>query len=143
MSTPGTPAAPSISKPQAKRYALLATIAAATLAIVAELQRGNVPDPRIVVGAVIAAVLLTIGAEMAPAIAGGLAMVMLITALLVTGADVWKWAATLFSGARPAGVTGAGSGSALSGSGLAKNAGRSDRPKNPGAGFVTGDLTNR
>ena len=95
------PAAPNISKAQAKRYALLATIAAATLAVVAELQRGNTPDPRIVVGAVLAAVLLTIGAELAPAIAGGLAMVMLITALLVTGADVWAWAARLFSGARP------------------------------------------
>jgi predicted lipid-binding transport protein (Tim44 family) len=81
----------SMSKAQAKRYALLGTVAAATLAIVADLQRGNTPDPRVILGAVIAAVLLTLFAELAPAVAGGLSVVLLLTALLVTGADVWRW----------------------------------------------------
>jgi uncharacterized membrane protein YgcG len=54
----------SMSKAQAKRYALLGTVAA---------------------------VLLTLFAELAPAVAGGLSVVLLLTALLVTGADVWRW----------------------------------------------------
>jgi len=87
----GTPKAPGMSRSQAKKLALMAPLAAATLAFVASLTTtGGLPDLRVLLGAGVAAVMLSVFADLNPSLGGGFALLLLISATLVTGADAWQ-----------------------------------------------------
>lgn len=98
MSAPSAVA--SMDPGKAKRLALLSTGAAAGLAVVSGLVQsrerkfGKGPDQfdpaRIVAGALILAVILTLMAEVAPPVAGGFALLVLVTALFVVGEPAWQ-----------------------------------------------------
>jgi hypothetical protein len=75
-----------------KRLVVVGTIGTGALALIASYRR---PDDqraspfRIVVGTFAAGTILAVVAEVAPGIAGGFAMLMLVTAAFVVGADTW------------------------------------------------------
>lgn len=63
-------------------------IGAGLVAAVAEVRRGNVPDPRIGVGVYIGGILLLIVSSKAPAAASGIAATTFATSLALYGPDV-------------------------------------------------------
>lgn len=75
---------------QAKRLILVAVVAGGGLAVVRAYSKGESPSARIGLGATMAGVMLSVLAEVKPKIAGGLAMVMLSTAVFYVGGDAWK-----------------------------------------------------
>lgn len=73
---------------QAKGLVIGATAGAGILASAAQLAEGSPPDVRVAVGATIAAALMYALADYAPELAGGLALLMLVGAVLSNGATV-------------------------------------------------------
>lgn len=73
----------------AHRMAVAAPVIAGTLAITSHLLDGTWPRPRIVVAALIVASMLSVAADVIPEIASGLAAIVLVTALTLTGPAVW------------------------------------------------------
>ena len=76
---------------QAKRLTLVALGSAAVLAAVSDLAHEPVPRLRILLGAVLAGILLSVMADFGMAgIAEGIAAVIMLTSFLVLGGDAWK-----------------------------------------------------
>lgn len=78
-----------MTPPEAKRLVLVGTVAAGTLSAVAAFRRGGTPSPRLAVGVFATGTMLAVAAEVAPAVAGGFAVLMLTAATLVVGGDAW------------------------------------------------------
>lgn len=78
-----------MTPPEAKRLVVVGTVAAGTLSAVAAFRRGGAPSPRLAVGVFATGTMLAVAAEVAPAIAGGFAVLMLTAATLVVGGDAW------------------------------------------------------
>lgn len=75
---------------QAKRVVLVALASSAVLAAVSDLGKENVPRLRILLGAVLAGILLSLMADFGMAsIAAGIAAVIMLTSFLVLGGDAW------------------------------------------------------
>lgn len=74
---------------EAKRLVVMGTVGAGTLTAVATLRKGGQVTPRLAVGVFVAGTMLAVGAEVAPGIAGGFAVLMLTTAAFVLGGDAW------------------------------------------------------
>lgn len=72
----------------AKGLVIGSTATAGMLASASDLVNGRPPQVRTAVGAVIAAALLYALADVAPPLAGGLALVLLLGAVLTNGAEV-------------------------------------------------------
>lgn len=73
---------------QAKSMVIGATAGAAILASLVQLSEGSAPDIRVGVGAVIAGGLMFALADVAPSLAGSLALVLLVGAALQNGTKV-------------------------------------------------------
>lgn len=83
-----------MSAARAKRLVLLAMlVAGGTATLRAMRNEGRLPSVRVPIGTFIAGVMLATLAEFAPALAGGLAMLVLVSSALVS-ADAWKGLAT-------------------------------------------------
>jgi len=78
-----------VNAPDAKRLVLVGVTGAGALAAVESLRHGDVPSVRIGVGVLASGVLLLGIAEVAPAIAGGFAMLLLVTSAFVLGGGAW------------------------------------------------------
>lgn len=74
---------------QAKRLVVGAVITTGTLAAVREVQKGKAPSIRIVLGVFVSGVMLAALAGPLPALAGGLAALLGLSALLTLGPDVF------------------------------------------------------
>lgn len=74
---------------EAKRLVVVGTVAAGTLSAVAAFRRGGAPSPRLAVGVFATGTMLAVAAEVAPAVAGGFAVLMLTAATFVVGGDAW------------------------------------------------------
>jgi hypothetical protein len=81
--------------PEAKRFVLIGVTGAGALTAVDQLRKGNVPSVRIGVGVLATGVILMAAAEVAPSIAGGFAMLMLVTSAFVLGGGAWSGISTL------------------------------------------------
>jgi cysteine synthase len=79
----------SMSAPQAKRVVVLSVATAGTMTTVRDLAKGDAPSIRTIVGVVVAGVLLAGMAEVAPSVAGGLALLLLTAATFVVGGEAW------------------------------------------------------
>ena len=78
-----------VTPADAKRFVVVGTVGAGTLSAIASFRRGAGVSPRLAVGVFAAGTILAVGAEVAPAIAGGMAVLMLVTAAFVLGGDAW------------------------------------------------------
>lgn len=67
---------------EAKRIILLAAVALVALSSVREIRRGDLPGPRVVIGAFGMAIILSLLAGPAPKVAGGLAAVLVTTSVM-------------------------------------------------------------
>ena len=67
---------------EAKRIILLAAVALVALSTVREVRKGELPAPRVVIGAFGMAIILNMLAGPAPKVAGGLAAVLVTTTVL-------------------------------------------------------------
>lgn len=79
-----------LTVPQSKRYIVVATVGTGVLSAIAVYRRGETPSPRLAAGVLASGVMLSVLAEVAPAIAGGIALLMLTTAVFVVGGDAWE-----------------------------------------------------
>jgi len=83
-----------VTPPEAKRLVIVGTVGAGTLAAVGAFRRGGGPTVRLAVGVFAAGTLLAVAAEVAPEVAGGMAVLMLTTSALVLGGDAWAGIST-------------------------------------------------
>lgn len=74
---------------EAKRLVVVGTVGAGTLAAIASIRRGGGVKPRLAVGVFATGTMLAVGAEVAPSVAGGIAVLMLVTSAFVLGGDAW------------------------------------------------------
>lgn len=74
---------------QAKRMVIFATVIAGGLAAAGQLSEDRKPGVRLVIGGFLASTLLGAATEFAPAVAGNLAALMLVTSVLVLGGPAW------------------------------------------------------
>lgn len=79
-----------MTRDQAKRYVIVSTVGVGTLGAVKAFRTGSGPTARQAFGVVASGAMLAILAELAPGIAGGLAILALTTAALVLGGDAWQ-----------------------------------------------------
>jgi hypothetical protein len=75
--------------PQAKRVVILSVATAGAMTTVRDLANGDPPHIRTILGVVVGGVLLAGLAEVQPSIAGGLALLLLTSAVFVVGGDAW------------------------------------------------------
>ena len=79
----------------AKRYVILAAVLAAGITTARSITvAGQAPSSRVYVGVFVMALILSLMAEMAPAVAGGFAALIIVSTLL-SGGDVWTAIADL------------------------------------------------
>jgi hypothetical protein len=78
-----------MTPPEAKRLVVVGTMGAGVLSVVAAYRKSGGASPRIAVGVFATGTMLAIGAELAPGIAGSMAILMLVTAAFVIGGDAW------------------------------------------------------
>lgn len=71
----------------AKKLVVVASAGTAVLSAIKAARAGSVPARRMVLGALVVAIVLSAGAEYQPDVAAGLATLMLITAVFVLGGD--------------------------------------------------------
>ncbi len=67
---------------QAKRYIFVSLVLIVALTFVREVRKGDLPEPRIAIGAFAAAIVLNLLAGPAPKVAGGLALVALVASAM-------------------------------------------------------------
>lgn len=70
---------------QAKRYAILATVVTVALTSVKAARSGQTPPPQAIVGGFVVAIVLTVLADVAPQVAGPLALFVLVSSLVTAG----------------------------------------------------------
>lgn len=75
--------------PDAKRMVIVGVTGAGVLAAVESLRHGEVPSVRIGVGVLASGVFLLGIAEVAPALAAGFSMLLLVTSAFVLGGGAW------------------------------------------------------
>lgn len=73
----------------AKRLVVVGVVGTGTLSAVAAFRRGDRPSVRLAVGVFAAGTILAVGAELAPDLAAGMAVLALTTSAFVLGADAW------------------------------------------------------
>jgi len=76
-----------VNAPQAKRYVVGSLLVAGVLTTTRDLAAGRPPQLRTVIGLAVAGVVLGVAADVQPGIAGGFALLLLISSIFVTGAD--------------------------------------------------------
>lgn len=87
--------------PAAQKFVVTSLVVTGGLAVVNSIAGGHVPPVRIGVGLTVAGVMLAVGAEVAPELAAGMALLMAASAVFVYGAPAWS----LLSGAtKPGGA---------------------------------------
>lgn len=74
---------------EAKRLVVVGTVGTGALSAIASYRREGSISPRIAIGVFAAGTILAVGAELVPAVAGGLAVLMLTTSAFVVGTDAW------------------------------------------------------
>lgn len=75
---------------QAKRLVIVGLLVTGGLAAVRDLSKGDAPDLRIGLGVVIGGVILSTVAEVAPDVAGMVAVLTMVSATFVVGGDAWS-----------------------------------------------------
>jgi hypothetical protein len=90
-----------MTPPEAKRLVVVGTMGAGVLSVVAAYRKSGGASPRIAVGVFATGTMLAVAAELAPGVAGSMAILMLITAAFVIGGDAWAGIAEATSSSAP------------------------------------------